>query len=122
MSDSEAWAEAERTIDYLTDQCKQRGIPLTIRLNPMYLALGSKWAKQAHANPDYRPPRLTDVMRLAEKKAQQDVRIYIGLSTEGLDEIDGKYTAREDYSPSLIGPIKLFNDAKISGFDWKNLI
>lgn len=122
MTDDDAYTEAEETIDFLANQCLIRKIPLTIRLNPMYLAKGSVWAKRAHDTPDYKPPRLTDIMRLAEKKVQKGLRVYIGLSTEGLDEDRGNYTSREDYSPGLIGPIKLFNDGKISSFDWEDIV
>lgn len=115
MSDEEAVAEAEASIDYLAAQATSRGLNLSVRLNPMYAADGSRWAKKAHVSPDYKPPRLTDVMRVAEKKRRQGVNIYIGMSTEGLDD-GSNYMAREDYSPSLIKPVVLFNSGKINAF------
>lgn len=118
MTDEEAAYDATASIDYLVHECNQRQIPLAVRLNPMYLAEGSKWGVLAKSSKAYRPPRLTDIMRIAEKKAQQGVRIYIGLSTEGLDEPGGNYFAREDYTSKLIKYIKLFNDRKIHSFDW----
>lgn len=117
MSDEEAFIEAEKSIDYLIEQCSTRSIAITIRLNPMYAASGSKWARIAHKNRAYKPPRLTDVMKLAEKKAREGVSVYIGLSYEGINEPDGIYTGREDYSPRLIKPIKLFNDRKLFSFN-----
>lgn len=115
MSDEEAVAEAESSIDYLAAQTRARGIDLSVRLNPMYAADGSRWAKKAHISPDYQPPRLTDVMRVAEKKRQEGIKIYIGMSTEGLDD-GSNYMAREDYSSALIKPILLFNSGKINSF------
>lgn len=115
MSDEEAVAEAEVSIDYLAAQAAARRLNLSVRLNPMYAADGSRWAKKAHISPDYKPPRLTDVMRVAEKKRQEGVNIYIGMSTEGLDD-GSNYMAREDYSPSLIKPVVLFNSGKINAF------
>ena len=47
---------------------------------------------------------------------------YIGLSTEGLNKNRGEFYLREDYSPKLIKPIKLFNDKKIVQFDWSFLL
>lgn len=118
MTDSEAFVEAEKSIDYIVAQCKCRNIHINcIRINPMYAAQGSPWTKRARTISTYQPPRLTDVMRLAEKKAKKDLRIYIGLSTEGLDEPGSSYMSREDYSDKLIKPIKLFNDGKILSFD-----
>lgn len=118
MSDDEAFVEAELSIDYLVRECHGRKIPLTIRLNPMYIAKGSRWADLARQTPSYKPPRLTDVMRLAEKKTHEGVRVYIGLSNEGLGGPLGTYAQREDYSPSLIKQVILFNDAKTKRFKW----
>lgn len=115
MSDEAAFEEADKSIAYLTDECARRNIQLSIRLNPMYAASGSKWARIAHASSTYQPPRLTDVMKLAEQKKASGVQIYIGLSTEGLDD-GSTYMAREDYSPSLIKQVKLFNDGKVEHF------
>lgn len=117
MTDDEAFTEAEESIDYLIEQCKVRGIKLNcIRINPMYSAKGSRWAKIAKENTLYKPPRITDVMKLAEKKTREGLRVYIGLSTEGLDDPGSSYMFREDYQDALIKPIKLFNDGKIVSF------
>lgn len=117
MTDEEAKVECERSIDFLAEECDRRRIGLTIRLNPMYRAAGSKWAQMAESSETYRPPRLTDVMDVAAKKSAQGISIYIGLSTEGLDEDGGTYASREDYSAAMVRPIKLFNDAKIASFE-----
>jgi archaeosine synthase beta-subunit len=121
MNDAEAFIEAEKSIDYLVDQCRKRSICLNIRLNPMYCARDSAWASLAKNSRSYKPPRITDIMRLAEKKVQEGLPIYIGLSTEGLEEIGGSYTYREDFTPHLIGMLKQFNDKKISHFNWNEL-
>lgn len=121
MTDEEAFVEAEKTFDFLKEQCLRKELPLSIRFNPMYIARGSKLAQLVATIPDYKPPRLTDMMRLAEQKAQEGFKIYIGLSTEGLHEPGLSYHSREDYSPKLIRPIKLFNDGKITHFDWEAL-
>lgn len=114
MSDAEAYAEASASIDYLVEQCGRRGIPLVVRLNPMYSANGSRWAREAAATPNYQPPRLSDVARLADEKTRQGVSMYIGLSTEGLNDGQGTFMAREDFSPKLIKPIILFNGRRNS--------
>jgi radical SAM enzyme (TIGR01210 family) len=121
MTDSEAFIEAEKSIDYLVDQCQRRSIRLSIRLNPMYCARYSVWANLAKTARNYKPPRITDIMKLAEKKVQEGISIYIGLSSEGLEEVGGSYTYREDYTPHLIGVMKLFNDKKILHFNWDEI-
>jgi radical SAM enzyme (TIGR01210 family) len=110
MSDEEAMMEATASIDYLKKQCEERGIDLTIRLNPMYAAKGSMWTTIAEKTPEYKPPRLTDVLTLAIQKAQEGVKIYIGPSTEGLEVGWGNYQCREDFSPELIKQVIIFNN------------
>jgi radical SAM enzyme (TIGR01210 family) len=114
MSDKEALSEASASIDYLIKQCEDRGINLTVRLNPMYAAKGSMWANVARNTPEYKPPRLTDIINLASQKSQEGVKIYIGPSTEGLEESWGTYRSREDFSPELIKQIILFNNSQTS--------
>ena len=109
MTDEEAFSEANKTIDYLVEQCKIREIPLTLRLNPMYLAEGSRWGRMAHSNPGYLPPLLTHVFKLAQQKRRLGVNIYIGLSTEGISTLNGAYQSREDYSSDLLKAILKFN-------------
>lgn len=116
MSDDEAYAEAGQSIHFLVSECDKRKISLAVRLNPMYLAKGSRWAAMAALRDDYQPPRLTDVMRLAEKWAIRGLAVYIGLSTEGLSSPEGTYLSRDDYSPRLIRFIKEFNDRHITEF------
>jgi radical SAM enzyme (TIGR01210 family) len=114
MTDEDAVVECERSIDFLVEECARRKVGLTVRLNPMYVASGSYWAQLARSVDSYRPPRLSDVVALAAKKAQEGVRVYIGLSTEGLNEAAGYYTSREDYSPRLIARVKGFNEGRIA--------
>jgi len=120
MSDPEACSEALRSIDFLARQCQVRDIDLTVRLNPMYRAEGSLWARTADRASTYSPPRLTDVMRVAENAAaaHRDVRVYVGLSDEGLANADGTYLARDDYNSGLIKYVKQFNDRQLSKFPW----
>jgi len=115
MSDKEAYIEAERSIDFLAKECKKRNIPLTIRINPMYVAIGSKWEKLA-LSVNYVPPRLQDIMKLAETKRKNRVDVYIGLSSEGLDNPQHSYVSRLDYSKSMIKQIILFNRKEIDTF------
>lgn len=116
MTDSEALTEANASIDYLVKRCQERCIGLTIRLNPMYAAKGSGWAQVALDTPQYKPPRLSDVLRLAFQKAKEGTRIYVGLSTEDLDESWGSYRTREDFSRELVRQAILFNNEKMLNF------
>lgn len=118
MSDEDAFAEGRATIQFLDTEAKERAIPLSVRLNPMYLAAGTRWGRLAAGKAEYSPPRLTDVMRLAELTIRPDLPVYIGLSTEGLADGRGTYLAREDFDRSMIKWVKLFNDRRIAAFPW----
>jgi len=102
MTDEEAIIEAETSIDFLVSETNKRGVPLTIRLGTMYAPRHSKWAKKAFATPTYQPPRLTDVLKVVERKSSKGLKIYIGLSTEGLADDKNSYLVREDYSKELL--------------------
>jgi len=110
MTDNEGYREAENSIIFLRDQCAARKIPLTIRLNPMYSAKGSKWSERAHKFNGYQPPRLSDVLNLAEKMREIGISIYIGLSTEGLGDPRGTFRDRDDFSHDLLKRAIKFNN------------
>ncbi|MGN6258129.1 MAG: radical SAM protein [Solirubrobacterales bacterium] len=109
MTDAAAYAEARRSIGFLREECGRRGIGLTVRLNPMYLAEGSRWAQRAAEAPGYAPPRLSDCLRLAKEVSAEGVSIYLGLSAEGLSEPAGTYAAREDFGSEVLKAAKTFN-------------
>ena len=113
MTDSEALEEANDSVDYLAQKCEQKGIGLTVRLEPMYASKDTQWTKLAYSLPSYKPPRLTDVIQLAEKKANEGIRMYIDLSTEDFDLKKGSYKFREDYSQDLLKHAILFNNRKM---------
>jgi uncharacterized Fe-S cluster-containing MiaB family protein len=102
MTDAEAAAEAEASIDYLHRECQARQVPLQVRLNPMYVAQGTALAKRIAAMDDYKPPRLSDVIALAEQKRGEGLPVYLGLTSEGLSDDSDTYRGREDFTRSLL--------------------
>lgn len=102
MTDTEAIAEAERSIDYVASSCDRRGIPFIIRLNPMYVAESTPWARLAKSLENYQPPKLTDVIALADKKKSEGMKVYLGLTSEGLSSSENTYRGREDFSSKLL--------------------
>jgi radical SAM enzyme (TIGR01210 family) len=96
MSDAGARDEAMASIDFLIEQSRQRCIDLTVRLNPMYVAPGTRWAKLAGSS--FVPPRLTDVLDIGQATRARGINVYIGLSTEGVPDIAGTFRSREDFS------------------------
>jgi hypothetical protein len=45
----------------------------------MYVANGAAWARRVEAMQDYQPPRLFDIVALAEKKRAEGISVYLGL-------------------------------------------
>ena len=121
MTDQAACDEAAASLAFLSDECKARDIDLTVRLNPMYRADRSLWARKADRMRAYSPPRLTDVMHVAEEASARGTKVYIGLSAEGLAEEDGTYRARDDYSAGLIKWVTQFNDGQRTKFPWDSI-
>jgi radical SAM enzyme (TIGR01210 family) len=103
MSDASALQEARATIEFLRQEASSRGIPLTIRLNPMYSACDTPWARDAaRLGSAYEPPRLSDVLALAKSVEQEGTRVYIGLTSEGLADPINTYRARSDFSSTVL--------------------
>lgn len=109
MSDDDALNEAILSAEYLITQTKQRGINLTIRINPMFAARDSEWANIAEKTSNYQPPKLSDILQLAQK-LNDTVPTYIGLSTESKSELWGSYRTREDFSKELLLTAIKFNN------------
>lgn len=108
MSDKEAVKEADFSIQYLQKQAKLRKIPLTIRLNPMYSAEGTSWATMAN-EVGFTPPSLSDALSVAKRAQERGIRVYLGLSSEGLATRNGTYMERDDFSRKLLSEAKMFN-------------
>ena len=100
-TDAGAVAEAQATVEYLIEQTRQRGLPLTIRLNPMYIADGTRWSQLAQ-DAQYEPPRLQDIVGLARFTESQGVPAYIGLSTEGLADSANSFRGRADFDRGVL--------------------
>jgi len=85
MTDSEAIAEATETIVHLDKLGEFYGLPVSIRLNPAFAAIGSELYKQFEAS-NYTPPTLRDTYRVIEccRQRGSNLPIFVGLNNEGL--------------------------------------
>lgn len=62
----------------------------------------TSWARLAKSLKDYKPPKLTDVIALADKKKSEGIKVYLGLTSEGLSDSQNTYRGREDFSTKLL--------------------
>ena len=108
QTDEEAIVEAKQTVNFLIAETSRRSIPLSVRLNPMYIANKTRWAAKIVPG-QFKPPRLSDVFEIARWTEQQGVPAYVGLSTEGLAGPESSYRSRSDFSSSLLKRVIRFN-------------
>ncbi len=109
QSDAAGIEEAQATIRYLAEQTAIRQIPLSVRLNPMYIPTTTRWGRQAQAN-GYLPPRLSDVFNVALWAERHGIPAYVGLSTEGLANPNQSYRCRDDFGRDLLKRAIFFNN------------
>lgn len=109
MVDDDAYHEAERSIDYLQSLATRHGLSVLVRLNPLYIAKGSLWDKQGKTA-TYVPPNLRDVYRLAIKKRAEGVRMFVGLSEEGLSRHGSTFRECLGYNGRVLQDCVRFNE------------
>ena len=110
FSDEQGVEEAKATIRYLVAEANSRRIPLSVRINPMYIATDVRWSTKAIKG-GYRPPRLTDALEVARFAEMLGADAFIGLSTEGLADEANSFRSREDFSRQLLKDAIVFNQA-----------
>jgi radical SAM enzyme (TIGR01210 family) len=107
-TDAQGRADAVATCGYLKALCRGGRPKLTLRVNPMYRAAGSWWAKQAD-KAGWTPPSIFDVAEVMRAALADDVRVFAGLSEEGQATEDGHYEARADFERWAYDAMTRFN-------------
>lgn len=107
-SDAEARQEAIETCEYLKQICEEHAVPLTLRINSMYMAAGSRWASMAEAAGWY-PPSVFDVAEVMWAVVTNQVRVFAGVSEEGLATQHGHFVARDDFEPWALAALEQYN-------------
>ena len=109
FSDEQAYEEAKMTFNFLQEICKEKKIPLTIRINPIYLSSETILGKMALEYKEYVPPNISDVFLLSKYIAGKGTPVYIGLSDEGVGGLS--YKNRYDYPKEIVREIIKFNSS-----------
>jgi len=96
MNDDEAIEEAVATIVHLERLGRHFDIRVSIRLNPTFAAVGSELYLQFEDG-TYTPPTYRDVYEVLRrcKDRQVSIRVFLGLSTEGLSYSEGAFGNRD---------------------------
>lgn len=107
-SDREGREDARNTCEYLKALCRKNGTDLTLRINTMYRAEGSVWARWA-ADHGWEPPSIFDLAELMLDVYDDDVKVFAGLYDEGLATRDGHYEVRADFEPWALEALERYN-------------
>jgi archaeosine synthase beta-subunit len=75
----------------------------------MYVAKGTAWARRINTIENYQPPRLSDVISLAEKKRAESLPVYLGLTSEGLSDQRNTYRGSEDFTTTQLKQAIIMN-------------
>jgi radical SAM enzyme (TIGR01210 family) len=92
MTNEEAVEESVKTIAHLNGLGKRFNVPVSIRLNPTFVAKNSSLHKDFREK-KYTPPTLKDVMSVLHMCDAQNIKIpiFVGLNDEGLGVTGGGF-------------------------------
>lgn len=107
-SDQEGKTDARKTCDYLKDLCRRFGTHLTLRINTMYCADNSLWARWA-VEQKWEPPSIFDLAEVMLDVIDGDVQVFAGLYDEGLATRDGHYEVRSDFRRWALDVLERYN-------------
>jgi radical SAM enzyme (TIGR01210 family) len=109
-TDAQARNEAIETCEYIKRVCAEHEVRLTLRVNSMYMAAGSPWAIRARAA-GWTPPSVFDVAEVMWAVGTDQVRVFAGVSEEGLATRDGHFVAREDFQKWALDALEEYNSS-----------
>jgi hypothetical protein len=88
--------------------CAKHAVPLTLRINSMYKARDSLWARAADAS-GWRPPSIFDLATVMLAVQEEGVEVFAGLYDEGLATEDGHYEALPDFAAWALAGLEQYN-------------
>ncbi|MCP4805135.1 MAG: hypothetical protein GY913_04450 [Proteobacteria bacterium] len=100
--------EAIHGLDHLHGLGQEFGVPVSIHLNPTYIAEGCALTDELVAA-GYEPPELTSVIRVAEESIQRGMPLYAGLDDEGLALKGGTFQSTGLDAERAVAAILSFN-------------
>ncbi len=106
MTDTEAIADIQDAIDYLSQMADHYDIGINMHLNPTFVATGTI-LEEAFQKGEYAPPFLWDVARAARYAKDKPLSIFIGLFDEGLAVEGGSFLREGD--DELVQLLEQFN-------------
>ena len=100
--------EATSGLDHLASLRDASGIPVSVHLNPTYVAEGCALTKELVAH-DYKPPELRSVLTVVEEAHARSLPIYVGLDDEGLAIEGGAFRSTGLDREATVAALLAFN-------------
>ncbi len=83
LSEEEGVTEAKMGVKDLHDLSLEFGVPVSVHLNPTYIAEGCRLTNEMKAH-GYQPPELSSVISVVRYARELNMSIYVGLDDEGM--------------------------------------
>lgn len=108
LTEEQGIVEACNGVDELADLSRQYGVPVSIHLNPTYIARGCRLAEELLAH-DYEPPELTSLVEVLRDCHRQGIPVYVGLDDEGLAVQGGTFQSTGVDRERVVAAVQAFN-------------
>ncbi len=108
LTEDEGIIEAINGLKELKNLSSEYRVPVSIHLNPTYIAEGCKLTDEMVAN-GYEPPELTSLIKVLVAARDLDLSIYAGLDDEGMAIEGGTYQDTDMDRKKAVTAIKAFN-------------
>lgn len=106
LTDEAAIEDIQRAIEYLEAMATRHRVRINLHLNPTYVATGTA-LERSFRNGEYLPPRLRDVARAALPARGTSLKVFLGLSDEGLACPGGSFVRPGD--EAVLRDLEAFN-------------
>ena len=83
LTEQQGIVEAINGVEELAQLGLDHGVPVSIHLNPTYIAKGCRLTDELVAH-GYEPPELTSIIEVVRASVERGLPIYVGLDDEGL--------------------------------------
>jgi radical SAM enzyme (TIGR01210 family) len=90
LTEQDGVDEAIDGLDHLARLGSEFGIPVSVHLNPTYIAEGCSLTVELKAH-GYEPPELTSILTVVREAVARGLAIYVGLDDEGLAKDGGTF-------------------------------
>ena len=106
--EEEGIIEANNGITELHDLGEKYKVPVSIHLNPTYIAEGCRLTTELIEH-GYEPPELSSILEVLKKAREYDMSIYAGLDDEGLAVQGGTFRSTGLDKDKTVKAISAFN-------------